>query len=606
MKRDSSPSRAAPTSPGGQSPSITPLPPLFGNFRSLMVATGLFLVVTLSVFGDVLFNGGDRILSLANQDVYNVFVGWLEFTSAQMKAGNLPLWNPHLYGGAPCLGGFQEALLYPSTWLHLILPLPQAINWGIALHVFLAGLFTYMWMARRGLHPLAAIVSGLIFMFGGGYFLHIVAGHLPNLQTMVWAPLIFLAIDDLTCTRSLRGAWLGAGAVMMQVFAGHPQYVYYTALIAGPYALVGLWNAPSRRNAIAGMALMAIGGIALSAVQLFTVPPAPAANHLLKACALRLNIQVAGTFAFPPENLLTLFVPGFFGSISDGFYWGRWLLWEDSLFIGFTGLALAIYGAIRGGRSRGTPTLVAFLLATVLVALGSYTPLYTLLFHVLPGFGSFRGVSKIAFLAALFFAGLAGVGLDRLIRMPTISAKPAILIAAIALAIAMAAAFSLDLGECRAARRMGTDDAACPVGRRGLSARDARARPADRRLLCALGPYRRPGNGVVRRGRRVPRGDVVCHALEAKDRLRNSGPGIDRTDDLRASEPADLRSQSRHPARDANAGIHRAGHASRCAGFERPAQFRPGRRRQRCLGKRPDGAQALCRVHGAESGRERR
>ena len=233
-------------------PSTPALPPLFGKPKALAAAAAVLLFATFYVFAEALFFGGDLILAQLNSDLTTQFIGWSEFAVREMSAGNLPLWNPHLYSGAPCLGGFQEALLYPPLWLHLLLPLPQAINWGIALHVFLAGLFTYMWMARRGLHPMAAMVAGLVFMFGGGYFMHITPGHLPNLRTMVWAPLIFLAIDDLTTTRSLRGAWLGSAAVAMQILAGHPQYVYYTALIAAPYALLGLWTAPARGRALAG------------------------------------------------------------------------------------------------------------------------------------------------------------------------------------------------------------------------------------------------------------------------------------------------------------------------------------------------------------------
>ncbi|HWE02886.1 MAG TPA: hypothetical protein VG326_10805 [Tepidisphaeraceae bacterium] len=411
------------------------LPPLFGDSRALKIAAGALLLATLLVFGLLLFNGGDQILSLYGADLSSVFVGWSDFTFGELAKGNLPLWNPHLYGGAPCLGGFQEALLYPPSWLHLILPMPQAFNGGIALHVFLAGFFTYLWMARRGLHPAAAVLAGLVFMFGGGYFMHISAGHLPNLRTMVWAPLIFLAIDDLTTTRSLRGAWLGAGAVAMAIYAGHVQYVYFTAVIAIPYALLGLRHAPSKPRALAGLALLGIGGAALSAVQLFT--GLQAASESTRS---QLPIETARTFAFPPENLVTAVAPHVFGQVTGGVgYWGRWFLWEDSLFIGMTALILAVYGAVRG-EPKHRRFAAGFLVASLLLAFGYYTPLYGVLYRFFPGFGSFRGVSKFAFIAALFLANLSGVGFDHLLRTPRRGRYPAIFIAGFATVLAILAA----------------------------------------------------------------------------------------------------------------------------------------------------------------------
>ncbi|HET6250597.1 MAG TPA: hypothetical protein VFE47_23115 [Tepidisphaeraceae bacterium] len=402
----------------------SPLPPLFGNRRAVIIAAIVFFALTLLVFGDLLYGQTERVLSLPGQDLTNTFVGWCQFTVNELVANhNLPLWNPHLYSGAPCLGGFQMALLYPSTWLLFIMPIAMAINWQIALHVFMAGFFTYLWMARRGAHPLAAMLSGVIFMFGGGYFMHIAAGHLPNLRAMVWAPLIFLAIDDLIATRSLRGAWLGAAAIALQIFAGHPQYTYYNAIIAIPYALVRLWHAPSRRGALLGLFLMGLGGVALSAVQLFT--GLAAARESLRS---GLGNEVAGTFPFSPENLVTMVAPGFFGQVSDRIYWGRWLIWEDSLFIGVTAFVLACFGAVRGEKSLQPRIVVAFLVACILLALGKYTPIYGVLYNLLPGFNDFRGVSKFAFLATLFLANLAGVGFDQLLRRPraslTRSARP--------------------------------------------------------------------------------------------------------------------------------------------------------------------------------------
>jgi len=75
----------------------------------------------------------------------------------------------------------------------MVFNLPFAINLNIALHVFLMGWFTYLWIAQRGSHRLSALMAAFMAMFGGAYFLHIVPGHLPNLCSMVWIPIVFMA-----------------------------------------------------------------------------------------------------------------------------------------------------------------------------------------------------------------------------------------------------------------------------------------------------------------------------------------------------------------------------------------------------------------------------
>lgn len=378
--------------------------------RSL-IPLALLAALTLAIFGDLLFTGTPVVLSNRDTDLAGQFLDWRWFGFGELRRGNLALWNPHLFSGAPHFGGFQPALLYPLNALFLVLPLPQAINWTIALHVFLAGAFTYAWAARRGLRPPACTLAAVMFMLGGAHFLHIYAGHLSNLCTMVWAPLLFLAIDALSEEPSLRWTLLGMFAVAMQVLAGHPQYVFYTALAAAMYSLLCAWSATRRGRFLAGLAGIVLGGVALSAVQLLT--GWQESRETLRSVGL--SYEFAGMFSFPPENFLTLVAPQLLGDMKTVPYWGRCYLWEMSLFMGVSGLVLGLLGIVRGERRARTSSL-AMIAVLVLLALGSRTPLFDVLYEWLPGFNRFRGHSKAMFLASLFFAMLAASGFDALIN----------------------------------------------------------------------------------------------------------------------------------------------------------------------------------------------
>lgn len=352
------------------------------------------------------------VLSEKSTDITLHFLYSRAFGFREMAHGNLPLWNPYIYGGIPFLGQFQSALLYPLNLLFLILPLAAAINWSFALHIFILGAGTYAWTFHRGLRPAAACVSGAAAMFSGTFFFHIYAGHLSNVCTMAWVPWVFLGIDRWLARRHAGWIFLSAGAVAMQIYAGHPQYVYYTAVMAGLYSLVHL--AGVHRLPLAAGGLLAIYPLAalLAAAQL--LPGIRAAGESVRSGGVQ--YEFAAMFSFPPENFFTLLVPWFFGGRGESAYWGRCYLWEMCAYAGTGLLLLAACGmSQKAGRSTRTRLLLVFGTAIVL-AMGSHTPLHPLLFEILPGFSAFRGSSKFVFFAGLFLAVFAGMGANRLLR----------------------------------------------------------------------------------------------------------------------------------------------------------------------------------------------
>jgi hypothetical protein len=381
------------------------------GIKSFTIGPLGLLVLTLAMFFDVLFLPGDAVLSNAKTDLAVQFVHWRGFGFGEMLRGNLPLWNPHIYSGAPFLAGFQSALLYPLNVLYLFLPLAKAINWGIALHAFLGGLFFYLWAFKRGLHPLACFLAGAEFIFCAPHFLHIYAGHLPTLCTMIWAPLLFLAIDGILEKPAAGWCLLGILAVAMQILAGHIQYAFFTGIAAVLYLAVKLPGAAERMKSAMCFAILYGGGAVLAAAQLLTGIEAGRDTQR----GMGVPYEFAALFSFPPENLITWVAPAFFGDMAHFPYWGRWYLWEMSLFVSVTGFLLAVY-AVVFRQERERLILPAMVMILLLLAMGSYLPWFGLLYAYLPGFDAFRGVSKFVFQATLFVILLSAMGLDSLIR----------------------------------------------------------------------------------------------------------------------------------------------------------------------------------------------
>src|SRR5258708_7704056 len=100
-----------------------------GIFLRPFVYGGLCLALfKLLIFGGILRNGQGQVLSSPQTDLFLHFTAWRQFAFDQLRQGHLVLWNPHYLCGAPFLGNFESAILYPPNWFYLILPLALAIN----------------------------------------------------------------------------------------------------------------------------------------------------------------------------------------------------------------------------------------------------------------------------------------------------------------------------------------------------------------------------------------------------------------------------------------------------------------------------------------------
>lgn len=381
--------------------------------RADIYAVGALVLLTAVVFIDLVLRRDDTVVSFWAADGSQYFSRMRRFGFEELARGNLPLWNPHIFSGTPFVGGFQSAMFYPLNLIYLALPLALAMNLDFTLHILLIGLFTYAWMRNRDLQPVSSLFGAAVFAFGGTVFLRVLAGHITMLAAITWMPLLLLAVDQVLKRPTLGWTLVGIFATTMQIMAGHPQTLYMTALLVGVYTLIQLAHSDQPVKRVPALATIAILPIFLGAVQLWT-------GLQVSQEALRsgyTSTDFATTYSFPPENLITLFAPGFFGNLVDVAYWGRWAFWDSAVYMGIAGLGLAVYGAFYGSSTYRRYWIL--LLAVFLVlALGRYTPVYPWALKVLPGLSSLRAPSKFMVPCALLASLLAAMGCEALFRGP--------------------------------------------------------------------------------------------------------------------------------------------------------------------------------------------
>ncbi len=286
----------------------------------------------------------------------------------------------------------------------MILPLPFALNSSIVLHVFLGGLLTYLWIRVRGSHPTSALTAGFAFMFGASYFLHIVPGHLPNLCTMAWIPLVFCAVDLYLKEQKFQWILLGMFALAMQVFSGHIQYVYYTVILSGFYALFHLPKA-KRLSSFKGLVCLYAGAGLLTAIQLLAGWDAVRES----ARAQVMDIDFLDIADITPERFWCLLMPDFFDGWKN--YWGGGFYWEGPVFISVTAFTMVLL-ALRVSKHPQKKFFGLLALFLTLLAVGKRTPLFAFFCAHFPLFSSFRGIGKLNIFITLCLLALAAMGMD--------------------------------------------------------------------------------------------------------------------------------------------------------------------------------------------------
>ncbi len=376
--------------------------------RPTLWALGILAAMVLALFGKALFSQ-DILISSADGDLANQFYAWRDFGFSELKKGHLAFWNPYIYCGAPFFAGFQSALLYPPNWFFMLLPLTFALNFSIALHVFLAGFFMYLWLAKSHFRFIARLFGSIAFMFGGAFFLHVYPGHLTNLCTMAWIPLVFLMVDGQLKSPSPKWVLGGAAVLSMELLAGHAQYFVYTLFFAGLYALALILLDRARWVAkVCGGLSMAAGSLVLTTVQ--WLPGLLASKESLREAPSSLELQQF--FSFHPMNLLTLAASGLNGNPHHFSGWGGGRIWwESSLFIGSIAILLAFYGLIQN-PARKSWVLTGLALVSLIFAMGFYTPVYPILYDWVPPFNFFRGSFKAVIFFQLAFSFLASLGIQ--------------------------------------------------------------------------------------------------------------------------------------------------------------------------------------------------
>jgi hypothetical protein len=372
----------------------------------LILALTLIVVFHRLLLGEVFFWGLPTLQ----------FYPWREYAFDLLRQGHLSLWNPYNGAGAPLLANYQTALLYPPSWLGLILPLAWAMSVTAVLHLFIAGWGMWQFTGRLGLPTLGRGMSALAFGLTG--YLVARLGTYPTISAAAWLPwLLWAALGVLTQARRRDLAWLALLAGL-QLLAGHAQTTWYSLLLVG--AFIAWWSVTHRPVNGRRLALVIAGltlGAGIAALQLLPT------GELLTGSQRSggVDFDFAMNFSYGLPRALNFLSPNIFGNPGDGSYITEGAFFEDAVYIGLIPLISALvagitwaWGRLRRAERPAYFASVPFWLLIVVIAfvfaLGENTPVFPFLYRNVPTFSLFQAPVRWHIWTVFGLSVLAGVG----------------------------------------------------------------------------------------------------------------------------------------------------------------------------------------------------
>ncbi|MDW8353482.1 MAG: YfhO family protein [Bryobacterales bacterium] len=341
--------------------------------------TLLLVAAPLVFFRHVLFHGGFAI----PWDLRYYHLPLADFVARSLARGELPLWSPYVYCGMPLYANLTAQVFYPPALLTFALSnltggerLLDWLEWQIALHVALAGVFAFLLLRRLGCGRAASFTGAGVFELGS--FFASQTQHLGAVNAAAWLPLSWLAVVELAARVRRRWVALLAVSLALSLLAGFPAVTAVAAasslLLAALLALTGR----ARRRAVAAVAVASVWAAALAAIQL--LPTA----ELTRLSVARYRADFLGTGGgIPLAALISLLAPNYYGIFDLSRYKGPWEPTFLYLYCGIPGLVLAL-GAVAIRRNPHAATYGWMALVAALVMFGDATPLGRALFPRLP------------------------------------------------------------------------------------------------------------------------------------------------------------------------------------------------------------------------------
>lgn len=359
-----------------------------------------------------------RVLFLGDTFAVRDHLSWTlpsrAYLADSLRHGRLPEWWDALRLGERFAADPNNGVTYPVAWLVALLDPLLGADLLLLLHVLLAGAGTLLLARRLGASALGAFFGAAALMTSGYLSSMVVNGSI--LMALGWMPLLAWAALGIAEVRE-RGVLFERGLVFAGVLAGsvasgNPAHVNNLVLATAIVLLCAL----RRWAALTTLAAAVVLGLAMGAASL--LPPLLVLSDSARAGGL--SLEQSGAWSMHPVRLVELVWPQLLGQglRPESSLATLWLhrggpleaIWSGSTYIG---LPVLLCAGVAAWEDRGVGRRLGILsLLFLLLALGTFTPLYRVYRTVFWFERVLRYPEKHLATALVLWAALAARGLD--------------------------------------------------------------------------------------------------------------------------------------------------------------------------------------------------
>lgn len=368
------------------------------SYKTFFPICCLFIVCILIFFPKIFFSG--HVFYAA--DNFNLMTPTRIFFASELRHGRFPLWNPYILSGTPFFADLGYALLHPSNLLFLLCAPFRALTYSILFDYAIA-FFGMVYLLRiLRISPFVATCGALVFTFSGS--LATCTGNLSSLHTTVLAPWVIGTWISFFHSKTYKTFLISVAALSFQILAGHPQMTYYTILFCISYTIF-IDSSLFVRKVLYIFALLG-ASFSLCAVQLI-----PFAELASLSARSKLGETYATSGSMNPFYIIRFILPKLFGIKPQGTD-----IISDGNIYGYVGvIPLFCFFALRTWNPLKKFFLIMLILS-ILISFGTNSPIYWVIYYLVPGFSKFRIPQQILLIYTLCISILSAYGIQGFIR----------------------------------------------------------------------------------------------------------------------------------------------------------------------------------------------
>lgn len=342
-------------------------------------------------------------------DVFRQILPFKLLTANIFKEFQFPLWNPYNGAGMPLMATMHIGFLTPFNLLFILLSPPLAWSLYIIIQVFFLSLFTYLYCQKIFKTIKASLFSSIIFSFSGFIIIRLIFGE--YVYAISSLPLILYIEECFLDKRSKIILFLPL-VISFLFVSGQPQIIFYIFTFCLIYFFYRFFlkykNGLNYKELGLFLALIAVG-IGLAAVQLFPT------FELFENASISTSTSkfIFEKFLIPPQHLISILIPNYFGNQATYNYWGAGDFIETISAIGIIPSFFAFIAIILKNTRKDLKIFYLFFtIISILLAVNS--PLTRTLFSIPIPIISTGAPSRIFLITTFCLSIMAGIGMDNL------------------------------------------------------------------------------------------------------------------------------------------------------------------------------------------------